>query len=110
VVDKGKVWIVEFDSDAVLDFEDVKSRGDRKAVFEVVRKLRRFGPGLTSPHMKSLKGEADLFELRPKRGAIPVRAIYARVSDRFVVLAVAATKPRFDRSISDARARLPRHH
>jgi hypothetical protein len=74
VADEGNVWIVEFDSDAVLDFEDVKSKGDRRAVFEVVRKLRRFGPGLTSPHMKSLKGEADLFELRPKRGAIAVRA------------------------------------
>jgi hypothetical protein len=109
VADEGKVWIVEFDSDAVLDFEDVKSKGDRRAVFEVVRKLRRFGPGLTSPHMKSLKGEADLFELRPKRGAVAVRAIYARVGSRFVILAVAATKPRLGRAVGDARARLPRH-
>jgi hypothetical protein len=28
-------WIVDFDGDAVLDFEDVKSRGDRKAVFNL---------------------------------------------------------------------------
>jgi len=34
-----KTWIVEFDSDAVVDFEDVKSRGDRKAVFNVVQKI-----------------------------------------------------------------------
>jgi hypothetical protein len=60
---------VDFDSDAVVDFEDVKSRGDRKAVFNVVQKLRDLGPDLPSPHMKSLKGEADLFELRPKQGA-----------------------------------------
>jgi hypothetical protein len=36
VADEGRVWIVEFDSDAVLDFEDVKSRGDRKAVHQAV--------------------------------------------------------------------------
>jgi hypothetical protein len=54
-------WLVEFGSDAVFDFEDVKSRGDRKAVFNVVQKLKDLGPGLPSPHMKSLKGEADLF-------------------------------------------------
>jgi len=27
------IWLVEFDNDAVIDLEDVKSRGDRKAVF-----------------------------------------------------------------------------
>jgi hypothetical protein len=52
VVDRGRVWIVEFDSDAVL------------------------------------------FELRPKRGAIAVRAIYARVGDRFVVVIARATERR----------------
>jgi hypothetical protein len=35
-----RTWGVEFDSDAVIDFEDVKSRGDRKAVFNVVQKLK----------------------------------------------------------------------
>jgi hypothetical protein len=35
-----KTWIVDFDSDTVIDFEDVKSRGDRKAVFNVVQKLK----------------------------------------------------------------------
>jgi hypothetical protein len=105
----GRVWVVEYDSGAVLDLEDVKSKGDRKAVFHVVNKLGEFGPDLTSPHMKSLKGEADLFELRPKRGSVAVRAIYARVGDRFVVLAVAATKPRFERAVGNARARLPRY-
>jgi hypothetical protein len=34
-----KTWVVDFDSDAVIDFEDVKSRGDRKAVFNAVQKL-----------------------------------------------------------------------
>jgi hypothetical protein len=89
-----RTWIVDFDSGAVIDFEDVKSRGDRKAVFNVVQKLKDLGPDLPSPHMKSLKGEANLFELRPKQGTCETRPIYARFGDRFTVLAVAALKRR----------------
>jgi hypothetical protein len=106
---KGELWMVRFDSDAVIDLEDVKSRGDRKAVFQAVAYLKELGPHLGSPHMKSLKGEADLFELRPKRGALAVRPIYARLGDQFLILAVAPTKPRFGRAVIDARARLSRH-
>jgi hypothetical protein len=105
----ARAWTVEFDSDAVVDFEDVKSRGDRKAVFNVVQKLKDVGPGLPSPHMKSLKGEADLFELRPKQGACEARPIYVRVGPRFVVLAVAAKKKDFGRAVSAAKDRLGRH-
>ena len=104
-----RTWVVDFDSDAVLDFEDVKSRGDRKAVFNVVRKLKDLGPDLPSPHMKSLKGEVDLFELRPKQGACVVRPIYARVGHRFVVLAAASKKRNFDRAVAEARIRLSQH-
>jgi hypothetical protein len=105
-----KTWLVEFDGDAVIDFEDVKSRGDRKAVFNVVQKLKDLGPDLPSPHMKSLKGEADLFEPRPKQGACEARPIYVRLGDRFVVLAVAAKKKNFDRAVADAAQRLERRH
>lgn len=98
--------LVEFDSDAVIDFEDVKSRGDRRAVFNVVQKLKDLGPDLPSPHMKSLKGEADLFELRPKQGACEARPIYARLGSRFVILAVAAKKKDFDRMVAEATRRL----
>ena len=107
---KPRSWIVDFDSEALLDFEDVKSRGDRKAVFNVVQKLKDLGPDLPSPHMKSLKGEADLFELRPRQGACEVRLIYARLGSRFMVLAVAAKKRDFDRSIAEAANRLGNHH
>lgn len=89
-----------------MDFEDVKSRSDRKAVFNAVQKLREVGPSLPSPHMKSLKGEADLFELRPKRGTCEVRPIYARIGQRFVVLAVAAKKKDFVRAVGTARERM----
>jgi hypothetical protein len=104
-----KTWLVEFDSDAVIDFEDVKSRGDRKAVFNVVQKLKDLGPDLPSPHMKSLKGEADLFELRPKQGACEARPIYARLGQRFVVLAIAAKKKDFERAAVAANDRLKRY-
>lgn len=104
-----KNWIVDFDSDAVIDFEDVKSRGDRKAVFNVVQKLKDLGPDLPAPHMKSLKGEANLFELRPKQGTCEVRPIYARFGSRFVVLAVAAKKKDFGRAVAAASDRLKRH-
>lgn len=104
-----KTWVVDFDSDAVIDFEDVKSRGDRKAVFNVVQKLKDVGPDLPSPHMKSLKGRADLFELRPKQGACEVRPIYARLGQRFMVLAVAAKKKDFERAVVAAADRLSRH-
>jgi hypothetical protein len=105
-----KTWVVDFDSDAVLDFEDVKSKGDRKAVFNVVHKLKELGPDLPSPHMKSLKGETDLFELRPKQGACAVHPIYARVGSRFVILAIAPNKKSFARAVLDARSRLDQHH
>jgi hypothetical protein len=104
-----KTWIVDFDSDAVIDFEDVKSRGDRKAVFNVVQKLKDVGPDLPSPHMKSLKGRADLFELRPRQGACEVRPIYVRLGQRFMVLAVAAKKKDFERAVAAASDRFGRH-
>lgn len=104
-----KSWVVYFDSGAVIDFEDVKSRGDRKAVFNVIQKLKDVGPALPSPHMKSLKGEADLFELRPKQGACEARPIYARLGQKFVVLAVAAKKRDFERVVAAAHERLDRH-
>ena len=104
-----RIWLVEFDSNAVIDLEDVKSRGDRKAVFNVVQKLKDLGPDLPSPHMKSLKGEANLFELRPKQGACEARPIYARLGGRFVVLAVAAKKKDFERAVAEAAQRLLHH-
>jgi hypothetical protein len=102
-------WLIVVDVDAVLDLEDVKNRGERRALFNALDKLRILGPDLPSPHMKSLKGETDLFELRPRQGNSPLRPIYARRGDRFVVLAIAAKKSGFDSAVADAKARLPRH-
>jgi hypothetical protein len=108
VTTSGRVWVVYLDADAARDFEEVKSRGDRNAVFQAIEKLRFLGPALSSPNMKSLKGERDLFELRPKRGASAVRPIYARIGGTFVILAVASDKNHLERAIEDARSRLAR--
>lgn len=59
--------------------------------------------------MKSLQGETDLFELRPKQGRSPVRSIYVRVDNQFVILAIATNKDVFDRAVRDARTRKSRH-
>jgi hypothetical protein len=99
-------WLIDFDYRAVFDLENLKSRRERRAVHIALEKLGTLGPELTSPHVKSLRGEPDLFELRPRRGASPVRLIYARKRDRFVILAAAANKPGFDRAVKDARRRL----
>jgi hypothetical protein len=61
---------VDFDSDAVIDFEDVKSRGDRKAVFNVVQKLKDLGPDLPSPHMKFVEGRGGLVRAAAKAGSL----------------------------------------
>jgi hypothetical protein len=52
---------------------------------------------------------ADLFELRPKRGACEVRLVYARLGQAFVVLAIAAKKKDFGRVVIAANHRLSRY-
>jgi hypothetical protein len=69
---------VLYDADAVLELESLKGRSERKAVFTVIDKLRMLGPDLVPPHVKSLKGEAGLMELRPRQGRSPVRPICRR--------------------------------
>jgi hypothetical protein len=95
---------VMVDPDAVFDLEDVKAKNERKATYNAIDKLRRVGPALSPPHAKSLKGEADLFELRPRQGRSPVRPIYCRLEDMYVILAI-GTKDTFEARLTDARAR-----
>ena len=82
-------FIVDFTDDAVRDFDALKAKDERKALFNVVDKLRQLGPKLMSPHMKSLKGETDLFELRPRQGSSKSRPIFVRTGDDYLVLAIA---------------------
>jgi hypothetical protein len=108
VISPENLWLVDFDNGALKDMEEVKSRGDFRAVLSAADKLQNLGPRLSSPYMKSLKGEVDLFELRPKQGACAIRPIYARDGRRFIVLAVAPNKASFPRAVERARHRLRR--
>jgi hypothetical protein len=103
--------LVTYDAGAVRDFEALKSREERKATFTAVDKLAALGPKLLPPHAKSLKGEPGLYELRPRAGRSPVRPIYRRTGDDYVILAVAiaADKADFDAAVAKARARFSTH-
>jgi len=105
-------FLVIYDPDAVLDFEAVKSREERKATYTAIAKLRRLGPQLPPPHMKALKGEPGLSELRPRQGRSQVRPIYSRVAESAFVILAFATKPDkadFDSAVAAARGRLGRY-
>lgn len=101
------LWLVESVGDVLRDIEAL-SRPDRMSLFTAVDKLTQLGPQLQPPHMKSLKGEPDLFELRPKQGTSAVRAIYARIDDGYKILVV-CTKRDFDRAASRARERAAKY-
>jgi hypothetical protein len=97
-------YTVLLDPDALVDAEDVKAKSERKAMINAIDKLRKTGPHLGPPHTKSLKGIADLFELRPRQGQSPTRPIYARFGDAYVVLAI-ATKDNFEGRVREAQQR-----
>jgi hypothetical protein len=100
-------WVVDFDAGAVQDFEDVKARDERRAVFTVIDKLRQLGSRLQGPHMKSLVGEVDLFELRPRQGNAKARPIFIRHDETYLIVAVAADHAKdMSGPIADARQRL----
>ena len=103
-------YLVYYDADAVLELEGLKGRQERKAMFTAVEKLRALGPKLVPPHMKPLKGEGALCELRPRAGQSQVRPIYRRVGGDYVILAIAieADKADFDAAAAEARRRLSR--
>jgi transcriptional regulator with XRE-family HTH domain len=73
----------------IVDLEEIKRRDDRKAIFNAVDKLCRLGTELAPPHVKPLKGEVDLCELRPRQGRSAVRPLYRRFGDLLVILAIA---------------------
>lgn len=106
-----EAFLVTYDPDAVIDFESLSSKEERKAVFNVVDKLRSLGPRLVPPHMKPLKGPGGLMELRPRQGRSQARPIYRRSGDDYVILAVAtkADKADFDLAVGVARDRAPRY-
>jgi phage-related protein len=60
---------------------------ERKAMVNVLEKLRIFGTQLPYPHSSQVKS-TQLRELRPRAGRSPWRALYQQVGMRIVVLAI----------------------
>jgi hypothetical protein len=102
---RRSIWLVEYIADAAGDFQAIEARKERVGVLTAVDKLVALGPKLVPPHMKSLRGEPNLMELRPRQGRSPVRPIYARVGEGFKILAIAGSKDEFDAAVRRARAR-----
>jgi hypothetical protein len=73
-------------------FEDL-ARVEKLAVYGVVDKLEALGLSLSYPHSSALNGTAlPLRELRPNRGASPLRIVYAYDPRRDVVLIIGGDK------------------
>lgn len=88
-VSKIRPYTVIYDPDAVVEFAmAVKSKEERKAIFNAVDKLREVGEQLAPPHMKPLQGAGALRELRPRQGRSDWRALYRRFGSVYVVLAL----------------------
>lgn len=104
-------YAVFYDADAVAEFVTaVKSKEERKAIFNVVDKLRELGERLPPPHVKPLQGKAaaGLRELRPRRGSSDWRALYRRCGPFYVVLAV-DRHANFSALVARAHARAARY-
>lgn len=82
-----------------------------RAVMSAVAKLEAFGDQLGSPHTSQVKGSrVGIRELRPRSGRSPWRALYRRVVDTMVILAVGPEAEHdrrgFDRAVRRAEERL----
>ena len=62
-------------------------RGERLALLHAVEKLQALGEQLPFPHCSAVK-QSRLWELRPRGGRSPWRALYSRLSERMVIWAV----------------------
>jgi hypothetical protein len=74
--------MVMWDADAAAKLASLTSKEEKKALFNVIDKLRQLGERLVPPHMKPLKGGSGLRELRPRQGRTHVRAIYVHAGVR----------------------------
>ncbi len=69
------------------------SHRDQKAVLQVVKILEQVGVALGEPYSSALRGSRHaLRELRPKRGASPLRIIYAFDPKREALLLLGGDK------------------
>ncbi|MDA0173396.1 type II toxin-antitoxin system RelE/ParE family toxin [Solirubrobacter taibaiensis] len=82
-------FVVAFDSEAAQELAElIKSKEERKAIFNALDKLRQLGPRLVPPHVKTLQDSPGLVELRPRQGKSASRLVFKRCEDLYVILAV----------------------
>jgi hypothetical protein len=103
------VWTVVFHPSAEKEL-DALSAPDRVAVLHAAEKLAARGPTLPHPHQSDVRGGQGLRELRPRAGRSRIRALYARLGDTFVILAIGPEalidRRGFDRATRIAEQRL----
>ena len=104
------VFRVNWDQDAHGEVMRLPT-AERRAIMNAVAKLEAFGDQLGSPHTSQVKGSrAGIRELRPRSGRSPWRALYRRLGDGLVVLAIGPEaqhdKRGFDRAVRLAEDRL----
>lgn len=99
---------VVYHSDAETEL-DLLPPAEQSALLHAVEKLDAMGDQLPYPHSSSVKG-TQLRELRPRGGRSPWRAIYRRIGNLMIILAIAPEarhdKAGFDRAIRAAEDRL----
>jgi hypothetical protein len=68
------------------------------------------GDTLPFPHQSAVRGAEGLRELRPRAGRSPVRGLYQRIGDAFVLLAIGpeaeVDRQGFDQAVRVAKERL----
>ncbi len=104
-------FLVQYDADAVQELAALTSKEEKRALFNAVDKLRMLGPRLVPPHVKTLKGEAGIMELRPKQGRTHVRAFFRRTGNDYVVLSLCIKPDKADAeaAIAAAQERVSRY-
>jgi hypothetical protein len=99
---------VDWDEDAREEITRLRPRS--AAVMTAVAKLEAFGDRLGAPHTSQVKGSrAGIRELRPRSGRSPWRALYRRLGEAMVILAVGPgaehDRRGFDRAVRLAEER-----
>jgi|ERR671923_179063 hypothetical protein len=102
-------WAVLVHPDAAAEIRSIPHT-ERVALRAALEKLIAHGPALSFPHQSAVRGSRGLRELRPRAGRSAWRALYSRIGETFVILAVApearSDPRRFARAVRRSTARL----
>jgi hypothetical protein len=105
----GAVAIVRWLDDASAEL-GLLPPGEKASVLKAAEMLEAAGDMLSYPHCSSARGRGGtVWELRPRRGRSPVRALYRRIGNEFVIGAVARShedKRAYNAVLVKARSRL----